>query len=154
MFAVTVKKLRSRNLIGLPHAGSYQNMSETYAQLFNILDARNLTESTRQMVGIFYDNPDVTPIAQLRSFAAVTAPKTLASDAPLQRITLPTSRHAVLRFTGPYSGLPAAYAYLYGEWLAKSGEKPSGQPSYEVYINSPRTNAPEDWVTEICLPLK
>lgn len=154
MFPVTVKKLRSRSLIGLPHAGDFQRLPETYAQLFETLDARDLTDKTRQMVAIFYDNPAVTPQADLRSFGAVTAPKTIPCEPPLQRITLPTGRHAVLRFSGPYSGLPAAYAYLYGEWLAQSGETPSGQPSYEVYITSPRTHAPEDWVTEICLPLK
>jgi AraC family transcriptional regulator len=154
MYPVTVKKLRSRSLIGLPHTGDYQQITETYAKLFETLDARDLTDKTRQMVAIFYDDPSKTPHANLRSFAAVTAPKTVPCDAPLQHIFLPTCPHAVLRFTGAYTGLPAAYAYLYGEWLAQSGKQPSGQPSYEVYITSPRTHAPEDLVTEICLPLK
>jgi AraC family transcriptional regulator len=154
MFPVIVKKLRSRSLIGLPHTGDYQRLSETYGTLFDILDARGLTEKTRQMVAIFYDTPGKTPVEALRSFAGVTAPKALPCEPPLQPISLPTGRHAVLRFTGPYSGLPAAYAYLYGAWLAQSGEIPSGQPSYEVYITSPRTHTPKDWVTEICLPLK
>jgi AraC family transcriptional regulator len=154
MFPVTVKKLRSRSLIGLPHKGDYQRLHETYKQLFDLLDAHALTEKTRQMVAIFYDNPSETATENLRSFGAVTAPKSVAIEAPLQRVDLPTGRHAVLRFTGDYAGLPAAYAYLYGEWLAQSGEKPSGQPSYEVYITSPRDNPPEAWVTEICLPLK
>lgn len=154
MFSATVKKLRSRSLIGLPHLGHYQQIPDTYAKLFDLLDARGLTEKTRQMVAIFYDDPAKTAPASLRSFAAVTAPKTVPCDAPLQHITLPTGPHAVLRVIGPYSELPAAYAYLYGEWLAQSGHQPSGQPSYEVYINSPRTTAPADLVTEICLSLK
>ena len=154
MYPVTVKKLRSRSVIGLPHQGDYTRLSETYAQVFETLDARGLTENTRQMVAIFYDNPTVTPQAALRAFAGVTAPKTVACEPPLQRLTLPTGNHAVLRFTGPYDGLPAAYAYLYGTWLAQSGAQPSGQPSYEVYITSPRTHPPAEWITEICLPLK
>jgi AraC family transcriptional regulator len=154
MYPITVKKLRSRTLIGLPHAGDYQQMSQSYAKLFDILDARDMTEKTRQMVAIFYDDPAKTIPAELRSFAAVTAPKTMPSAPPLQSIILPTGRHAVLRFTGHYAGLPDAYAYLYGQWLAQSGETPSGQPSYEVYLTSPRDNPPEEWVTEICLPLK
>jgi AraC family transcriptional regulator len=154
MFPITVKKLRSRSLIGLPHAGPYQQMRETYAKLFDVLDAHDLSDKTRQMVAIFYHDPAKTAPADLRSFAAVTAPKTVACDPPLQRINLPTGRHAVLRFTGDYAGLPAAYAYLYGDWLAQSGEQTSGQPSYEVYITSPRSHPPEEWVTEICLPLK
>lgn len=154
MFPVTVKKLRSRSLIGLPHSGDYQRLPETYAKLFETLDARDLTAKTRQMVAIFYDMPGKTPEPELRSFAGVTAPKAVPCEPPLQPIALPTGRHAVLRFTGPYSGLPTAYAYLYGEWLAQSDEKPSGQPSYEVYITSPRSHPAEEWITEICLPLK
>ncbi|WP_022703262.1 AraC family transcriptional regulator [Pseudorhodobacter ferrugineus] len=154
MFPVTVKKLRSRNLVGLPHTGDYQQLSDTYAKLFDLLDTRDLTDKTRQMVAIFYDDPSKTAAPNLRSFAAVTAPKTVPCDTPLQPITLPTGPHAVLRFTGPYSGLPTAYTYLYGDWLAQSGQHPSGQPSYEVYINSPRTTDPAELVTEICLPLK
>ncbi len=33
------------------------------------------------------------------------------------------ARHAVLAFTGPYAGLPAAYDRLHAIWLSQSGEK-------------------------------
>jgi AraC family transcriptional regulator len=153
MFTVDVKKLRSRNLIGLAHSGDYALLSDTYARLFETLDERNLTEKTRQMVAIFYDNPAQVPMANLRSFAGVTAPKSVPVAAPLMGITLPTGRHAVLRFTGDYAGLPAAYNYLYTQWLAKSGETLSSHPSYEVYLNSPRDTPAAELVTEICQPL-
>ena len=153
MFAVTVKKLRSRNLIGLAHSGDYQTLSETYAKLFATLDARDLTAKTRQMVAVFYDSPETTPTANLRAFAGVTVAKSTPCAAPLQNITLPTARHAVLRVTGPYSGLPAAYAWLYGTWLPQSGETLSGQPSHEVYLNTPGNTPAQDLLTEICLPL-
>jgi AraC family transcriptional regulator len=153
MFTVDVKKLRSRTLVGLAHSGDYTLLSDTYTRLFETLDARDLTDKTRQMVAIFYDNPAQVPVANLRSFAGVTAPKTVPADAPLLGITLPTGRHAVLRFTGDYAGLPAAYAYLYTEWLAKSGETLSSHPSYEVYLNSPRDTPAAELVTEICQPL-
>lgn len=153
MFAIEIKKLRSRHLIGLTHIGDYAQISQSYGAVFKALDARGLTEKTRQMVAVFYDNPDVVPQANLRAFAGVTAPKTLPCDPPLLSITLPTGRHAVLRFTGDYAGLPAAYAYLYGEWLAKSGETLSSHPSYEVYLNSPPTTPFAELVTEICQPL-
>lgn len=153
MFPIEIKKLRSRTLIGLPHHGDYQRITETYGQLFETLDARGLTENTRQMVGIFYDDPQKTETAKLRAFAGVTAAKTLPVAPPLLGITLPTGRHAVLRFTGDYQGLPAAYEFLYGTWLAKSRETPSTHPSFEVYLTSPKSHPPEEWITEICVPL-
>lgn len=153
MYPVEIKKLRSRNLLGLAHMGDYQNMPETYGKLFAVLDARDLTEKTRQLVAVFYDDPGQVAAEKLRSFAGVTAPKTLPADAPLLGVTLPTGRHAVLRFTGHYEGLRAAYDYLYGTWLPASGETPSTHPSFEVYLNSPQTTPAAEWVTEICIPL-
>lgn len=153
MYPIEIKKLRSRNLVGLPHLGDYQNMPETYGTLFDLLNTRDLTEKTRQMVAVFYDDPGAVAPEKLRSFAGVTAPKTLPAEAPLLGITLPTGRHAVLRFTGHYEGLRAAYDYLYGTWLPASGETPSTHPTFEVYLNSPKTNPPEEWVTEICVTL-
>jgi AraC family transcriptional regulator len=153
MYPVEIKKLRSRTLIGLTHQGDYQRISNTYATVFDTLDARGLTDQTRQMVAIFHDDPATTDAASLRAFAGVTAPKSLPCDPPLQTVTLPTGRYAVLRFTGDYAGLPAAYAYLYGDWLAQSGQSISAEPSFEVYLNSPRNIPPAEWLTEICLPL-
>ena len=60
----------------------------------------------------------------------------------------------MLTYKGPYSGIHAAYHSLFGNWLPGSGEEPADQPCYEVYLNNPRDTAPEDLLTEICLPLK
>jgi AraC family transcriptional regulator len=60
----------------------------------------------------------------------------------------------VVTYKGPYSGLEAAYTALFGNWLPESGEEPADAPCYELYLNSPMDTAPEDLITEICLPLK
>ena len=75
-------------------------------------------------------------------------------NAPLVEVTLPAGRLAVLTFTGPYAGLPAAYDQLMGIWLPQSGEVPADAPIFEVYLNSPMDTAPEALVTEVCLPLQ
>ncbi|MBC6408662.1 MAG: GyrI-like domain-containing protein, partial [Rhodobacteraceae bacterium] len=62
-------------------------------------------------------------------------------------------RTAVLTYKGPYDGLEAPYRYLYGTWLAQVGAVPSGQPPYEIYLNSPEDTAPEDLLTAIHVPL-
>ncbi len=67
---------------------------------------------------------------------------------------LPGGETAVLRFKGHYSGLPAAYDYLYGTWLPQSGHDAADSPPYEFYVNSPMDTAPEDLLTDISVPLK
>ena len=104
------------------------------------------------MVGVYYDSPGAVAEADLRSHAGVE----LAHgpiETPLEEITLPAGRHAVLTFRGPYAGLPAAYDQLFGTWLPASGETPADSPVFEVYLNTPMDTAPEDLLTEICLAL-
>ncbi len=55
---------------------------------------------------------------------------------------------------GPYSDLPSGYAQLFGQWLPASGEEAADSPAFEVYLNSPMDTAPDDLLTEICLPLR
>jgi len=62
--------------------------------------------------------------------------------------------YAVLRHTGPYSDMRAAYEWLYGTWLVQSGREAADAPVFEEYLNSPKTTAPAKLVTEICLPLR
>jgi AraC family transcriptional regulator len=42
---------------------------------------------------------------------------------------------------------------LLGIWLPASGESYGTTPMFEVYLNSPMDTAPDDLLTEICLPL-
>ena len=54
---------------------------------------------------------------------------------------------------GPYSGLPAAYQWIFGQWLPSSGERDSDAPSFEVYANDPEKVPPEEVLTLIYVPL-
>ena len=58
-----------------------------------------------------------------------------------------------MQIKGPYTLLPTAYDQIYGTWLPASGEVPSDYPSFEIYLNSPMDTAPEDLLTQICVPL-
>jgi len=59
----------------------------------------------------------------------------------------------VLTFTGPYAGLPAAYAQLYGLWLPASGHQAADSPSCEVCRNSPMQTPQDQPITQLHLPL-
>jgi AraC family transcriptional regulator len=59
----------------------------------------------------------------------------------------------VLHHRGPYAELNKAYRWLYREWLPTSGEQCADRPIFEEYLNNPRALPPEQWLTDICLPL-
>ncbi|NUB44778.1 AraC family transcriptional regulator [Fertoebacter nigrum] len=153
MYPVTIRHEPARHLAALPHTGPYPEIGRAFEKLFAALAARDLLAQTGYMVGVYYDDPSATPAADLRSHAGVEF-ASAAPEAPLESVTLPAGRHAVLTFTGPYAGLPAAYDQLYALWLPESGEIPADSPPFEIYRNSPMDTPQEALITEICLPLR
>jgi AraC family transcriptional regulator len=154
MFPVIIRIDPERRLAAVPHKGPYPEIGRAFEKLGSTVAARGFYGRFGHMVGVFYDSPaDVKP-SDLRSHAGLEAPADMALDPPLEEVRLPAGRHAVLTFTGPYAGLPAAYDQLLGVWLPASGEVPADAPMFEVYLNSPMDTAPEALVTEVCLPLR
>jgi AraC family transcriptional regulator len=154
MFPVTIRTDPERRLAAVPHKGPYPEIGRAFEKLGSTVAARGFYGRFGHMVGVYYDSPaDVKP-ADLRSHAGLECPADMILDPPLEEVRLPAGRLAVLTFTGPYAGLPAAYDQLLGVWLPPSGEVPTDSPMFEVYLNSPMDTAPEDLVTEVCLPLK
>ncbi len=128
-------------------------ISKAFEKLSAIAASRNLFAHARGMVGVYYDDPSATNVADLRSHAGLVVDASLPAVDGLEDVQLPGGRTAVLRYKGHYSGLPAAYDHLYGTWLPASGFESGNSPVFEDYINSPMDTAPDDLLTDICLPL-
>lgn len=154
MHPVTIRTEPAIRLAALPHKGAYHEISRAFQKLTAVMASRDLFRSAGRMIAVFYDDPQSTPEADLRSHAGFEITGRSDLSAPLEEVTLSAGRQAVLTFTGPYAGLPAAYDELFGIWLPQSGEEPADMPSFEVYLNSPMDTAPEALITELHLPLK
>lgn len=153
MFNVDLQDLPARRLAAIRHTGAYLESGRAYEQVAAIFATNNLWPQARGMAGIYYDDPDSTPEAELRCDCGVQVEADFDMPDSLQDVAIQGGRYAVLIHKGPYSGLKAAYDYLYGPWLAENGHEPADAPSYERYLNSPQDTAPADLITEICMPL-
>ncbi|MEZ5778684.1 MAG: AraC family transcriptional regulator [Paracoccaceae bacterium] len=151
---VTIQVAPARRLAAMPHRGAYVEIGRAFEKLSAVIGARNLWGKTREMIGVYYDDPSQTPVDKLRSHAAVVLEKGVAVPDGLEEITLPAGPVGVLRFRGPYSGLFKAYDHLYCDWLPESGRDLRDAPAFEVYQNTPADTAPEDLLTDVCLPVK
>ncbi|MBE1285601.1 MAG: helix-turn-helix domain-containing protein [Rhodobacteraceae bacterium] len=153
MHPITTRSEPARRLVGLPHRGSYMEIGKSFEAFGALCETRALWAQMGPMLAIYYDNPEEVAEAHLRSFAGGVFH---GDDVPqgMEEHTLPGGKTAVLTYKGPYSGIAAAYHTLYGNWLPQSGEEPAEQPCFEIYLNNPREVAPEDLLTEICMPLK
>lgn len=154
MHPVTIRTEPPLRLAALPHKGAYHEISRAFQKLSAVMASRDLFRSAGRMVGVFYDDPQSVAEADLRSLAAFEIAGRSDLSTPLEEVTLPGGRQAVLTYKGPYAGLPAAYDELFGVWLPTSGEEPADTPSFEVYLNTPMDTAPKDLLTELHLPLR
>lgn len=154
MFDVEIKDLPAHRLAGLSHQGAYVGIGQAFEQLAVIAGARGLWPQVRGMVGVYYHDPAATAEEDLRSFAGLVLPE--PSDIPegCDELVLSEGRYAVLTFKGPYSGLYDAYQYIFGTWIPQAGHELAEDPSFEIYLNSPRDTGPEDLLTQICVPLR
>lgn len=154
MHPVEIRTEPARQLFALPHRGPYHEINHAFGKLSAVMASRDLFRHAGAMVGVFYDDPNSVPAADLRSHAGFVAKGRADMADPLEHVELPGGRQAVLTYRGPYAGLPAAYDQLYALWLPSSDEEPASSPAFEVYLNSPMDTAPEDLITELHLPLK
>lgn len=153
MFPVEIRHEPARRIAAMPHAGSYMHISRAFEKLGVTIAARGLFPQVGKMIGVYYDSPaDVAP-ENLRSHAGFEVAAQTPIDTPMEEVNLPAGRYAVLSFKGPYAGLTAAYNQLLGDWLPKSNEPIADVPMFEIYLNTPMDTAPENLLTEICLPL-
>ena len=105
------------------------------------------------MVGIYYDDPGTVAPEALKSHAGVLVDQSFEMSENLEDVKTPDGRMAVMHYKGPYAGLKAAYDYLFGEWLPKSGEEMREAPSFEIYLNDPMDTAPDELLTDIHVPI-
>lgn len=155
MLDVKIKPVPARRLAALHHTGDYHAIGQTFGKLAGMAGPLGLFGPHTQMVGVYHDDPKETPKGELRSDAGITITEDASLEgSPLTELRIPASTCAVGVFKGPYARLDEAYSWLYGTWLAQSGYEPTGHPPFEVYLNNPQDTAPEDLLTEICIPLK
>ncbi|VVE60344.1 AraC family transcriptional regulator [Pandoraea captiosa] len=154
MYPISVESFPATTLAVLKHSGDYQHIGTAFARVFMLAAAHGLARPDSIGFGIYFDDPEQVPVAQLRSLAGVS----VAHDAPiggdLERFEIPAGRCAVLTYTGPYNEMSQPYQWLFSEWLPGSGLEPADFPMFEQYLNDPRSTPPAQLQTKICLPLK
>lgn len=137
----------------LPHHGPYMNIGSTFERLLALAGGQGLLGSGIRTFGIYYDDPSVTPASALRADACVAIPDGCVPSGELQVREIRGGRYAVVLYVGPYAELERPYRWLYGTWLAQSGEVPDNAPTVEEYLNDARAVQPTELQTEIWLPL-
>ena len=140
------------------HVGPYNQIGPAFGCLFEWAGRLGLIRGPVEVVGMPYDDPDVTPPDKIRCDAAILLPAQLPGPtglgSELRCVALPERDYAVLRHVGPYERLSDDYAWLCGVWLPRSGREAASAPPLEFYRNHPPQTPAEQLITDIHLPLE
>lgn len=153
-FPVVIESLAAVRCASAAHTGSYMQIDRAMGRLFSELAARRIMAPDQKMMAVFFDDPDLAPVDELRSRACSPVPEDVPLSAPLEETILRGGLYARLRYKGPYADMKGAYRWLLGVWLPQSGHEPDDAPVFEAYLNSPRDVPPTELLTDIHLPLK
>ncbi len=156
MLNMQVQDLSALRVASVRHVGPYPELAPAFEKVCAWAGQNSLFGPNTRVIGIFHDDPQSTPSAELRSDAAITVESSVESDqtAGVTVIEIQGGRYAVGILKGPYEGLQAAYNWIYREWLPSSGHTEADGPSYEVYLNDAATTPPANLETAIHIPLQ
>jgi AraC family transcriptional regulator len=150
---VEIRQLESRKAVSMTHQGPYFMIGKTFGELGAWL-AEMGVEAGPQLA-IYFDDPEATPAAELRSHAGAFVPPDFRTDDPrVCVVEVAGGLYAVGTHVGPYDGLTNAWSEVVGKWLPASGYAFGDDPGFEVYVDDCSKVPPAEVRTEICVPVK
>jgi len=150
---VDIKKMPELRTAAVRHLGPYDQISEAFDRLHQVVTSSNLVRDKPTLLAIYHDDPEMTPAPELRSDAAIVIPKEVAIPPGLREQRLPAGRYACATYVGPYEGLPEVWLDLLGHWLPLSGERLGKGANFEIYLNTPEDVPKEQLRTDLYVPL-
>jgi AraC family transcriptional regulator len=154
IYEAAIRQTAPIRVAALAHQGPYMNIGATFERLLALAGGQGLLTPDVRTFGIYYDDPAATPASALRADACLAISGGRAPTGELQLKEVRGGRYAVVLHVGPYAELERPYKWLYGTWLAQSGEEPDNAPTVEEYLNDARRVPATELRTEIWLPLR
>lgn len=109
--------------------------------------------SSETMLGVYWDNPEITPPEKCRVDACISVPKGLATEGPVSTQTIRGGLHGVCHFEIKEDNFQKAWEDAFA-WLVGSGYECDDSPCYELYYNNAQDHPQGKWIFDVCIPLK
>jgi AraC family transcriptional regulator len=134
---------------------SHATLGPAFGRMIQWAVSQRLMGPKTICLGVYHDDPEVTAPEKQRADVGITVDDGFKplGEGDVQVQTLPGGMCAVLRYKGHYDKIAPAWRWLYSVWLPDSGREPGNAPPYEIYVNDASKLPPEEWLTDICIPL-
>lgn len=161
---VEIKTLPTYHVAYIRHISGYSkgqfssDINQAFQRVSAWVAARDLFRPTTQVIGIPYDNPDITPNDRCRYDACVTVPTEVgegSGEVSIQEI--PGGKYAVGHIEVSAQAahqIAETVDQMYGQWLPASGFTVDDKPALEIYYNNPN-QPPGAWISmDFCIPVR
>lgn len=137
----------------IEHLGSPAFEHEPVKKLMAWRIENKLPPEKHQSYGVHYNNPATTPAEEYRVDLCISIKHEVAPNPQgVINKVIPSGRCAVARHVGSRNNITAA-AYLYDQWLPKSGKKLRDYPVFFHYVNVGPNVQDHEMITDVYLPL-
>lgn len=138
--AVRIEDVPPLRVAYVKHMKGYEDsegIGKAFQTLFCWAGPRGVASPEMMVLGLALDDPGITPKDKCRYYACLAVTERAEPQGEVGIMTLRPGKYAVGRFSGGGDIFKRAYAYMYGEWLPKSGWQPDDAPGFESYIGEP-----------------
>lgn len=151
---VQIKNFEPIRVAYVRHQGPYDQCHLAWAKLCEWAGPRGLLGTDAQVLGLSYDDPEVTAADKLRYDACLQVGPEVAGEGEVGIAEVAGGPYAVVVHKGPYERLIDTYNEFCGRWMPASGREMRFAPPVEIYLNDPAVTPPEGLMVEIRLPLE
>jgi AraC family transcriptional regulator len=150
-----IRTIPDRDVVYVRKMGAYAKAAtEAWSSVCKFAYSNRLVGKNSMMIGISYDEPNITEEQKLRYEACITVDKPVTPKGEVGFQTIRGGTYAVFLHRGPYEKFSETYRIIFTQWLPASGERLRDEPCFEVYLNrDPARTKPENLKTEIYVPL-
>jgi DNA gyrase inhibitor GyrI len=156
-YDIEIKKVPAMRVASLHAKGLPFNVTvpKAYEELAAWMAEKKISPPSGSPMGLalYYDDPGTVKPEEMRFKVAIRVPEETPEIAEGRAAVeeLPAAEVAYLTVRGPYTNLEDAYNQLFG-WVFQHGRQPK-DAAREVYVRWGEEMPPEEWVTEIQVPV-
>jgi AraC family transcriptional regulator len=149
-----IERLGPLRVAFVRHIGPYHEAGQAWQKLMAWAVRKGRMRPGMTMLGMSYDDPDVTPPDKLRYDAALVVDASVQPEGEVGIQEIPAGNFACMTHHGAYDKIGETYALLFGRWAPENRRELGGGPSLEFYRNSPFDTPPEKLETDIFVRLE
>lgn len=141
---VELRDIAPVEVAGLRHTGPFAGLPAAFERVIAWSAQRGVALPPARLLGLYYDDPEITPAERLRADVCVETSLTPGAASGVVRRTIPGGRYAVALHVGPPHTITSTYLGLIGGWAPSTRHALADEPVVEVYLDPPGALTPPD----------